>query len=89
MLKRTRNTDVLSCPRCHGQLKIIAFITELAVVQKILAHLRLPTELEEPLPARLPPQLDLELCDHQADLGELGDLCRPPAELTRPRAPPD
>ena len=31
-------TDVLNCPRCHGQLKIIAFITQLAVVQQILAH---------------------------------------------------
>ena len=88
LLKRTWNTDLLSCPRCHGRLKIIAFITELAVVRKILAHLRLPTELQEPLPARLPPQLelDLELGDDQADLGE---LCPSPAELARPRAPPD
>ena len=91
LLKRTWDSDVLSCPRCHGRLKIIAFITELAVVRKILAHLRLPTELQDPLPARLPPQLelDLELADDQADLGELGDLSPSPAELARPRAPPD
>lgn len=91
LLKRTWNADVLSCPRCHGQLKIIAFITELALVHKILAHLRLPTELPEPLPARLPPQLqlDLELGDQQADCCEPDDRSPSPrTALARPRAPP-
>jgi hypothetical protein len=88
LLKRTFSADVLSCPRCHGQLQIIAFITELAVLRKILAHLRLPTELEEPLPARLPPQLELDLADDQVELAELEDLGRSPPKLRPPRAPP-
>jgi hypothetical protein len=81
---------VLDCPRCHGRLKIIAFITELAVVTRILTHLRLPTELPEPLPARLPPQLDLdlELTDDQADLSEPDGPSRSRTALPRLRGPP-
>ena len=31
------------------------------VVQKVLSHLRLPIDWSAPSPARLPPQLDLDL----------------------------
>ena len=47
LLQRTFKIDVLQCPRCRGRLSIIAFITDLIVVGKILAHLRLPTEVVE------------------------------------------
>jgi hypothetical protein len=31
--------DVEVCPRCGGQARIIGFVTEPAVVRRILAHL--------------------------------------------------
>jgi hypothetical protein len=68
LLRRTFSVDVLKCPRClTGTLAVLAFITDPNVVLKILAHLRLPTEVPATAPARLDPQLEIdwELCDEQ------------------------
>lgn len=68
LLRRTYSVDVLKCPRClTGTLAVLAFITDPKVVLKILAHLRLPTEVPATAPARLDPQLELdwELCDEE------------------------
>jgi hypothetical protein len=43
-----------------GTLSVIAYITGLAVVRKILEHLGLPSGLSEPAPARLPRDLSFE-----------------------------
>ena len=41
--------DVLACPRCRGQLRLIALIEQVNVIRRILRHLGVPTEiLEEP-----------------------------------------
>jgi len=50
--------DVLACPRCGGRLRLVALIDEAAVVQRILRHLGLPTEVPEARPARAPPLRD-------------------------------
>lgn len=47
--------DVLACPRCAGRLRLIALIEQASVIQRILRHLGLPTEIPTPLPARSPP----------------------------------
>jgi len=61
LLKRTLGLDVLKCPRCPtGALVVLAYITEAAVVLRILRHLQLPTEVPATAPARLDPQLELE-----------------------------
>ncbi len=61
LLKRTLGLDVLKCPRCPtGSLVVLAFITDVAVVLRILRHLELPTEVPVTAPARLDPQLELE-----------------------------
>jgi hypothetical protein len=41
-------------------LVVLAFITEAAVVLRILRHLELPTEVPATATARLDPQLELE-----------------------------
>jgi hypothetical protein len=41
LLARTFKVDVLQCHRCQGRLSIVAFITDLLVVKKILTHLGL------------------------------------------------
>ncbi len=46
---------VLACPRCGGRLRLIALIEEASVIQRILRHLGLPTEIAAPRPARAPP----------------------------------
>ena len=48
LLERTYEVDVFRCPRCHGAARVVAAITEPAVIRKILDHVREP-------PARAPP----------------------------------
>jgi hypothetical protein len=54
-MERTYGFDVLACPRCGGRLRFIALIEEAAVIDRILRHLDLPTEIPAPRPARAPP----------------------------------
>lgn len=39
LLRLVFAVDVEVCPRCGGQMRILAFVTEHAVVTRILAHL--------------------------------------------------
>ena len=58
LMKRVFDIDVLVCEHCGGRREILAFLTETRVVQKILAHLGLPTEPPAIAPARPPPELE-------------------------------
>ena len=56
LLKRTFKVDVFCCPKCAGRRRVLAWLTQGAVLRRILRHLHLP-ELPPPLaPARGPPQ---------------------------------
>ena len=59
LMKRVFEIDVLVCDHCGGRRRIIAFVSETAVVQKILVHLGLPHEPPPIAPARSPPELPL------------------------------
>jgi hypothetical protein len=61
LLARVFGHEMMTCPHCGEARRIIAAITERAVVVKLLAHLGLPTEAPAATPARAPPQL--EWCD--------------------------
>jgi len=52
LMKRVFAVDVLECPRCGGRRKLIAVITEPAVIVAILESLGLPTRAPPPAPAR-------------------------------------
>lgn len=70
LMRRTFGFDVLACPRCGGRMRLIALIEQAAVVQRILRHLGLPSDVPEPRPARAPPippeDLDLRWQDDVA-----------------------
>jgi NAD-dependent oxidoreductase involved in siderophore biosynthesis len=55
LMARTFGFDVLACPRCGARLRLIALIEEAAVIQRILRHVGVPTEIPAPRPARAPP----------------------------------
>ena len=40
MIKRVYEVDPLVCPRCHGEMRIVAFIIDPTVVDRIIRHLR-------------------------------------------------
>ena len=54
LLRRVFAIDVLACA-CGGRLRLIATIEDPPVVQRILLHLGLPSELPALYPARPPP----------------------------------
>jgi hypothetical protein len=57
LLKRTFQTDVLTCPRCGGTRRVVAVVLRAATAQAILEHLRLPSRPLPLAPATSPPQL--------------------------------
>lgn len=83
LLRRVFAVDVLLCPRCGGQMAVIAYITEAAVLAKILSHLGLPSAPPPILPARLPEQTELFEDDTpwgRSDRGRQGRGRGPPSE---------
>ena len=55
LLARIYEVLPLLCPRCGGEMRIIAFITEAAVIQAIPGHLGEPKQPPRLRPARGPP----------------------------------
>ena len=53
LLLRVFREDILACP-CGGRRKVIAFIDEKPVIERILGHLGFPTTGPPTAPARLP-----------------------------------
>lgn len=45
----------LTCPHCSADMRIVAFITETAPVERILTHIAEPAEPPPIAPARGPP----------------------------------
>ncbi len=56
MLARIYECLPLVCPRCGEPMRIIAFILDRPVIERILEHVGEPTEAPSVLPARSPPQ---------------------------------
>jgi hypothetical protein len=54
LLKRVFEVDPLLCPRCKTEMLVVAWITDAAVIDRILAHRR-QVGLESPFDARGPP----------------------------------
>ena len=55
LLARIYEVLPLLCPKCGGEMWIIAFITEEAVIWEILGHLGEPKSAPRLMPARGPP----------------------------------
>jgi hypothetical protein len=59
LLRRVFSVDALLCPRCGGPMMVLAFLTDLDVVTKILDHLSLPSASPALTPARQQDQQEL------------------------------
>ena len=68
LMRRTFGIDVLACPRCGGRFRLIALIEEASVIECILRHLHLPTEVPAPRPGRAPPPLESGLFNQDTDI---------------------
>ena len=54
-MRRSFGLEVLDCPRGGGRLRLIALIEDASVIERLLRHLGLPTEIPEACPPRAPP----------------------------------
>jgi hypothetical protein len=53
MIRKVYEVDPLLCPQCGGQMKVIAFITDSSVVDRIIHHLKLTFVAERPPPPHM------------------------------------
>ncbi len=53
MIRKVYGVDPMVCPQCGGKMRVIAFITDYAVVDKIINHLKLTFIAERPPPPHL------------------------------------
>ena len=52
MIRKVYEVDPMLCPKCGGQMKVIAFIMDYAVVDRIIDYLKLTFAAEKPPPSR-------------------------------------
>jgi hypothetical protein len=76
MIRKVYEVNPMSCPRCGGTMRVIAFLTEHAVVDRIIDHLKLTFVAEKPPPEVVHQELLWEadppagyLPDHPPELG--------------------
>ena len=75
-----RNDEVLPllCPKCGGDMRIIAFINEGPVIREILGHLGEPISAPRLAPARGPPLWEQPEDAHTVQAGrEIDPLAQP------------
>jgi len=67
MIRKVYEVDPLRCPRCGGAMKVVSFLTEPAVVDRIIDHLKLIFVAERPPPPQAAFQEYLMAADPPAD----------------------
>ena len=50
MIRKVYEVDPMTCPKCGSRMKIVAFITEVSVVDRIIDHLKLGFVAAKPQP---------------------------------------
>jgi len=73
LLVRIYECFPLTCPKCFFPMKMIACIEEPATVERILKHIGEPTQAPEILPARAPPQAEMDF-DQSAEGNDWPDV---------------
>ena len=53
MIRKVCEVDPMVCPKCGGRMKVIAFLADYGVVDKIIDHLELKSVAEKPPPPHL------------------------------------
>ena len=67
MIRKVYEIDPMLCPKCSGQMKVIAFITDYQAVDRIIEHLKLRFVAEEPPPSRVFEQVALMAAEAGAE----------------------
>jgi hypothetical protein len=53
MIRKVYEVDPMVCPQCGGQMKVVSFLTDYAVVDGIIDHINLTFVADKPPPPRI------------------------------------
>ena len=67
MIRKVYEVDPMLCPKCGGRMKVIAFLTDFSVVDRIIGHLKLTFVAERPPPPQVASQELLMAADPPAE----------------------
>jgi hypothetical protein len=67
MIRKVYEVNPLRCPQCQGKMRIIAFLSDYAVVDRIITHLKLTFVADKPPPPHLAYQEILVAAEASAD----------------------
>jgi len=67
MIRKVYEVDPLVCPECQGRMRIIAFLTDDAVVDRIINHLKLSFIADRPPPPHIASQQLLMAAETSAE----------------------
>jgi len=67
MIRKVYEVDPLTCSKCGSRMKIVAFITKVSVVDRIINHLKLTFVAEKPPPAHVFEQVVLIAAEESGD----------------------
>jgi len=67
MIRKVYEVDPLLCPKCQGEMKVISFLTEYSVVDRIINHLKLTFVADKPPPPQIASQEFLMAAETSAE----------------------
>ena len=67
MIRKVYEVDSMVCPQCGATMKVIAFLTDYAVVDRIIDHLKLTFVAERPPPPHIAYQEVLLAAEQSAE----------------------
>ena len=67
MIRKVYEVDPMTCPKCGGVMKVVAFITDYPAVDRIIDHLKLRFVAEKPPPSHVFQQVALMAAEEQAE----------------------
>ncbi|MGB9006707.1 MAG: transposase [Candidatus Aminicenantales bacterium] len=67
MIRKVFEVDPMTCPKCGGSMKVVAFLTDFSVVDRIIDHLKLTFVAERPPPPQAVSQELLMAADVSAE----------------------
>jgi len=67
MIRKVYEVDPLVCPRCGGTMRVVAFLTEYAVVDRNMEHLKLTFVADRPPPSQVFEQLALMAAEESGE----------------------
>jgi len=67
MIRKIYGVDPMLCPECGGRMRIIAFLTDYSVVDRIIDHLKLTFAAAKPPPAHVFEQVALAAAEESGE----------------------